>query len=92
MDVTNCDREPIHIPAALQPHSVLLVLRQHDWQILQVSQNTDEYFGRSLEELLNQPVTEILTAAPVEAMEQCLTAAFEAVKLLRTDLCSLVPA
>ena len=25
-DLTDCDREPIHIPGTIQPHGVLLVL------------------------------------------------------------------
>ena len=25
-DLTNCEREPIHIPGAIQPHGVLLAL------------------------------------------------------------------
>jgi light-regulated signal transduction histidine kinase (bacteriophytochrome) len=27
-DLTNCDREPIHIPGSIQPHGVVLVLDQ----------------------------------------------------------------
>ncbi|MGN6725364.1 MAG: hypothetical protein ACTHLZ_05570, partial [Tepidisphaeraceae bacterium] len=26
IDLTNCDREPIHIPGSIQPHGALLVL------------------------------------------------------------------
>ena len=26
VDLTNCDREPIHIPGAIQPHGILLVV------------------------------------------------------------------
>ena len=25
-DITNCDREPIHVPGAIQPHGLLLAL------------------------------------------------------------------
>jgi two-component system, chemotaxis family, sensor kinase Cph1 len=25
-DLTDCDREPIHVPGAIQPHGVLLVV------------------------------------------------------------------
>jgi len=27
VDLTNCDREPIHVPGAIQPHGVLLACR-----------------------------------------------------------------
>ena len=36
-DLTNCDREPIHIPGAIQPHGVLLVLREPSLTICQAS-------------------------------------------------------
>ena len=55
-DLTNCDREPIHIPAAIQPHGVLLVISQPDWIITQASQNTDRYLSQSAEALLGQPL------------------------------------
>jgi hypothetical protein len=28
VDLTNCEREPIHIPGSIQPHGVLLVLKE----------------------------------------------------------------
>jgi two-component system, chemotaxis family, sensor kinase Cph1 len=28
VDLTNCDREAIHIPGAIQPHGILLVLQE----------------------------------------------------------------
>jgi two-component system, chemotaxis family, sensor kinase Cph1 len=42
VDLTNCDREPIHIPSAIQPHGILLSLDAADLKILQVSQNITE--------------------------------------------------
>jgi len=26
VDLTNCDREPIHIPGSIQPHGAMLVI------------------------------------------------------------------
>lgn len=39
IDLTNCDREPIHIPGAIQPQGVLLAIREADYVILQASAN-----------------------------------------------------
>jgi chemotaxis family two-component system sensor kinase Cph1 len=39
IDLTNCDREPIHIPGAIQPHGVLLALRERDGVVVQASAN-----------------------------------------------------
>ena len=39
-DLTNCDREPIHVPGSIQPHGALIVLQEPEMKILQVSANT----------------------------------------------------
>src|SRR5215210_9373883 len=39
MDLAECEREPIHIPGVIQPHGVLLNLRESDLAITQVSTN-----------------------------------------------------
>ena len=36
-DLTNCDREPIHIPGAIQPHGLLLVLHPATLEVLQAA-------------------------------------------------------
>ena len=28
IDLSNCDREPIHVPGSIQPHGALLVLNE----------------------------------------------------------------
>ncbi|MCF3650563.1 ATP-binding protein [Synoicihabitans lomoniglobus] len=39
IDLSNCDREPIHIPGSIQSHAVLFALREPDWLVEQVSSN-----------------------------------------------------
>ena len=46
VDLTNCDREPIHIPGAVQPHGVLLVL-DADRRLVQASRSIAEHLGVS---------------------------------------------
>lgn len=36
-DLSNCDREPIHIPGSIQPHGLLLVLHPDTLEVLQVA-------------------------------------------------------
>ena len=86
VDLTNCDREPIHIPAAIQPHGVLLVLSQPDWIIIQASQNTDPYLGQSVESLLGQPLSNLLTDPQLRQITSCLQENFEAVNPLRFEI------
>lgn len=36
-DLTNCDREPIHVPGSVQPHGLLLVLHPETLEVLQLA-------------------------------------------------------
>ena len=42
----NCDREPIHVPGAIQPHGALLAF-DAQWRVCHVSTNTAELLGPS---------------------------------------------
>jgi light-regulated signal transduction histidine kinase (bacteriophytochrome) len=59
VDLTNCDREPIHIPGSVQPHGCLLALDAVGQTILRHSTNVGDILGvageingRRLDELL----------------------------------------
>ncbi|MBB5036803.1 ATP-binding protein [Prosthecobacter dejongeii] len=60
VDLTNCDREPIHIPGSVQPHALILVLAEPSLSILQASANAPERLGLPLEELLQKTLIELL--------------------------------
>lgn len=63
VDLTNCDREPIHIPGSVQPHGCLIVCDAEVVTIRRHSANaaaflgfeTFEFIGRKLEEVLGGP-------------------------------------
>lgn len=82
VDLTNCDREPIHIPGFIQPHGVLLVLDASTLEMIQVSKNTQEWLGRSPQDLLGQPLSVLLDRGQREAIAQCLTGDFECINPL----------
>jgi chemotaxis family two-component system sensor kinase Cph1 len=44
-DLTNCEREPIHLAGAVQPHGALLVLRESDLAVVQASRNAAALLG-----------------------------------------------
>jgi light-regulated signal transduction histidine kinase (bacteriophytochrome) len=56
-DLTNCERELIHLAGSIQPHGVLVVLREPDLVILQASVNAETMLGTPAERLLNRPVS-----------------------------------
>lgn len=58
-DLTNCERELIHLAASIQPQGVLLTLQGPTLQIVQVSANCAALLGRAPDALLGRPLREI---------------------------------
>ena len=56
VDLTNCDREPIHIPGAILPHGAMLVLECGTLRVLQAAGDTLALLGRPIADLLNRPI------------------------------------
>ncbi|MBD2345302.1 ATP-binding protein [Anabaena subtropica] len=73
VDLSNCNKEPIHIPGFIQPHGVLLALKLVDLTILQVSNNTFNVLGIHPEQLLNQHLSCLLETEQINLLEDCLT-------------------
>ncbi len=44
-DLSNCEREQIHLAASIQPHGALLVLDEADFAIMQASANAATFLG-----------------------------------------------
>ena len=86
VDLTNCDREPIHIPGAIQPHGVLLVLHESTLEILQVSRNTQALLGPTPEDLLGQPLSSLFNDAQIQQIRQCLTEDFDSINPLNLSV------
>jgi light-regulated signal transduction histidine kinase (bacteriophytochrome) len=60
IDLTACDREPIHIPGSVQPHGILVAIRLSDRTIAYASANIAEVFDLDPEDVLGRPFEEVL--------------------------------
>ena len=60
IDLSSCDREPIHIPGSIQPHGVLLVTEAGSPRILQVAGETERILGRNSGSICGQTVAGLL--------------------------------
>jgi light-regulated signal transduction histidine kinase (bacteriophytochrome) len=58
-DLTNCDREPIHVPGSIQPFGFLLALSS-DWLIARASANAHRFIGQDAEALLGRPLADVI--------------------------------
>lgn len=86
VDLTNCDKEPIHIPGLIQPHGVLLVLKEPTLEIIQVSNNTSQLLGHQPQDLLGRSLSDLLDAKQIAAIWQCLSEYFENVNPLNISI------
>ncbi len=62
VDLTNCDREPIHAPGAIQPIGFLIALST-DWLVARASANMVDFIGRSAQDMIGRPLAEFLPAS-----------------------------
>ena len=69
-NLTDCDREPIHIPSAIQPHGTLLVVDLASDRIIQVGAGTEAVLhssqpfpGQRLCDVLGVPAAAVGTVA-----------------------------
>ena len=58
-DLTNCERELIHLAGSIQPHGLLLVVREPGWRIVQASANAGVLLRRPLDSLLLASLAEL---------------------------------
>ena len=70
IDLSNCEREPIHLPGSIQPHGVLLGLREPDLTVVQVSANLADLLGVPPDDALGRPVHEVVRGALATALRE----------------------
>ncbi|MDQ2902850.1 MAG: GAF domain-containing protein [Ktedonobacteraceae bacterium] len=86
IDLTNCEREPIHIPGSIQPHGVLFVLAEPAFTIVQVSENVADFFGRAAPTVINQGVEMILGQENTANLREAAQRDLHAVNILAFHL------
>lgn len=64
VNLTNCDREPIHVPGSVQPFGFLLTLLS-DFSICMASENAGAFLGPDVADLLQRPLTDFISDAAV---------------------------
>ncbi len=78
-DLSQCDREPIHLLGGIQPHGVLLAFSEPELTLVLVSANTEAELGLRPEQLVGRPLAEVLHPSSLahltRALAQSLTGA-----------------
>ena len=77
VDLTNCDREPIHLLGAVQPFGFLIALDSTQWIITRVSSNAAAWLGGGPAELVGRPIEDVFTHDAIHLIRgQLQTAVF----------------
>ena len=72
LNLTNCDREPIHIPGGVQPFGALIAMSA-DWVVSAASVNVGEVLGLDHDRLIGERLTDHIDEAAVDAIRRRLT-------------------
>lgn len=72
VDLTNCDREAIHIPGAILPHGAMLVLDEDSLEVLQVAGDTVGLIGHEQVALLGARLTDLIAGEKVDRLRGIL--------------------
>lgn len=56
-DLSNCEREEIHLAGSIQPHGALLVVSEPDHRVIQASANAAEFLN--LKQIIGKPLAEL---------------------------------
>ncbi|MBD3563332.1 GAF domain-containing protein, partial [Planktothrix sp. FACHB-1355] len=86
VDLTNCDKEPIHIPGLIQPHGILFALQEPQLKILQVSHNTSEILGIHPQELLEEKLQTFLDSQLIEQIQKKLAEGLGTINPLKLSI------
>lgn len=71
VDLTNCDREPIHIPGRIQSFGALLAVGD-DWQIVHASANLQEMLGIGSADVVGRQLNSVLDRQAVHDLRSRL--------------------
>jgi two-component system, chemotaxis family, sensor kinase Cph1 len=71
-DLSNCEKDPIHIPSCIQSHGILFVLQEPELTILQVSENVFDVVNRQAKELVGRNFSEVLRVGQIELLRSLI--------------------
>ena len=72
VDISNCDREPIHVPGTIQPFGFLVALTA-DWLVSRVSANCEQFIGLTPEYMLGKPISDLFLGDAIHSLRNRIT-------------------
>jgi light-regulated signal transduction histidine kinase (bacteriophytochrome)/CheY-like chemotaxis protein len=78
VDLSNCDREPIHLIGAVQPFGFLIGVSGSDWLVTRASGNVAQWLGHEPGGLIGLPIHHVFTEQAVHTVRGHLQSAIMA--------------
>lgn len=72
VDLSNCDKEPIHIIGRIQPHGFMLILDHDSLLVEQASENVAGFLGIEASSLIGQSLEVLCSGEGYMLLEQQL--------------------
>lgn len=72
VDLTNCDREPIHVLGNIQPFGFLVTVSA-DWLVSRVSANISAFTGHACTDILGRPLADLFRAEAIHNLRNRMT-------------------
>ncbi len=72
VDLTHCDREPIHLLGAIQPFGFLIAVATPDWSVQRVSANVGDWLKVAPADMLGRPLPHFIGADAIHTVRNQL--------------------
>ncbi|MDY6946275.1 MAG: GAF domain-containing protein, partial [Pseudomonadota bacterium] len=72
VDLTNCDREPIHLLGAIQPFGFLIAVSTPDWFVQRVSNNVADWLKVAPADMLGRSLLNFIAADAIHSLRNQL--------------------
>ncbi|PZU99804.1 MAG: hybrid sensor histidine kinase/response regulator [Pseudanabaena sp.] len=69
----SCDRELIHLLGHIQSHGILISIKEVDLEIVQISENTIDFFNVPASEFINQPLSTLFPQSQIDILTSFLS-------------------
>ena len=69
VDLTNCDKEPIHIPGKIQSHGFLVAVNSQTQIVNYISENIAPFITEAPKNFLGKPIDEFEKSLPISVLQ-----------------------
>ncbi len=70
VDLSNCDRELVQFPGAIQPHGAMLIVDEPEYIIRQASENCADFVGQTAESLLGKSIEKVFGSSAPQMLDR----------------------